>query len=419
MAAAGSNLFLTGCAGSGKSWTLQNIIQHLRGDKGKMVLVTAPTGTAACNISGVTIHHGFGLGINLRVWDPIYTKRCIKDIHCLVVDEVSMVSCELLEQLDSVARKVFSNEKPMGGMQVIFCGDFFQLPPVPDFKQQKEKEKETRFVFTHPLWNTLFSGAGTQICLTDIYRQKDLAFTSFLNKVRFGKFDAMYASRFCQNKPPQSSETHLYSINAKVEGMNQEELAKLEGKRHKFCAHVRTLTRTDLKIERDQFEKKALDSYNGEKELILALGAKVMFTINVSVENKIVNGTTGTVVDFTERGFPVVLTTDGRKILVRPHANDVIYTRTRRIQVIQLPLKLAWAMTIHKSQGQSIDYLFIDFEKVSFPGHAYTALSRAVDPEHLRIINLCSGAVRASPEVIEFYEKLSGGGGEGESRIAI
>jgi len=397
MAEAGKNLFITGCAGTGKSWILQQIIQRSR-ELNRVVMVTAPTGTAACNIGGVTIHHAFNVDPKSNSVNSERNAKLWTELELLVLDEVSMLTPELLELLDKNARKHLQVEKPFGGIQVLFCGDFFQLPPV----------GSDRLAFESPVWTKLFSGdAGAQICLDRIYRQDNPRFIQFLNGVRTGTIDHQFASELSADYKRLSeeetyAETHLYLENAKVNALNNKRLSELGAVEHRFDAAIHVLKCPSGK----RVEAEAWSNFSGERIVSMAVGAWVILTSNISVCNGLANGTKGRVVRFEKSGLPVVCF-GNRNVLIRPHIYDVINTKTTRVQVTQIPLKLAWAMTVHKSQGQSIQNLYVDFTKVFQASLAYTALSRATDPATLRLANLDRKLkLKVDQRVLDFYSKF-------------
>lgn len=401
----GENLFLTGAAGTGKSWTLCKIIQMLRA-AGKNVIPTAPTGIAACAIAGSTIHHTFGITRNQSISPK--ASSIWPTIDVLVIDEVSMLSGSMLKLLESVARRYRKSAAVFGGIQVIFCGDFFQLPPV----FGPAESKDTELAFETELWYEIFQ--TSQICLTEIYRQENKAFMQFLNGIRIGEVDTDYIQSLPQSLSGEQEKlsTYIAAINETVTKRNEKYLQTLPGAVHAFEAFI-LVQKCPSGSDRLALQTRAKQEFQYRNVVQLKRGAVVMLTANLSVEQGLANGAKGTVEDFCpQTGFPICQIFPGGKnkdpirFTVRPHQFELTNTKLFRVVAAQLPLQLAHAMTVHKSQGQSIDNVIIDCSKIFAFGHAYTAFSRAINPANLVITHFRESVVRTDPKVLKFYAEM-------------
>ena len=368
----GANVFLTGGPGTGKTFLLNQYINFLRENKINYSVV-APTGIAAMHVGGSTVHSFFGLGISDQFDDMQIDAACskrhvyqkVKDMKVLVLDEVSMLSPEIFGAIDGVLKNIKQNKKVFGGIQVVLCGDFFQLPPV-----QKVK-KIRRFAYHKDLWEIL----DLKVCyLKQKFRQqKGEKLISILDEMRSGSVseDSMTAFRGRYNKDPQkkgNKNIKLFTHNADVESINQKELDSIENSRNFFIATKKGSKRDIEKIF----------SYSMVLEkLELKVDALVVFIKN-NINRGYINGTVGKVVSFdTVTGNPQVEIFSGRVIDVLKEEWTVgVDSGAVTAIVEQLPLRLAWAMTVHKSQGMTLDSAEIDLSKTFEKGQGYVALSR-------------------------------------------
>ncbi|QHS75226.1 DNA helicase PIF1 [Saccharomyces paradoxus] len=515
----GHNIFYTGSAGTGKSILLREMIKVLKSIYGREnVAVTASTGLAACNIGGITIHSFAGIGLGKGDADKLYKKvrrsrkhlRRWENIGALVVDEISMLDAELLDKLDFIARKIRKNHQPFGGIQLIFCGDFFQLPPV-----SKDPNRPTKFAFESKAWK---EGVRMTIMLQKVFRQRgDVKFIDMLNRMRLGNIDDETEREFKKLSRPLPDDeiipAELYSTRMEVERANNSRLSKLPGQVHVFNAI------DGGALEDEELKERLLQNFLAPKELHLKVGAQVMMVKNLDAT--LVNGSLGKVIEFMDpetyfcyealtndpsmppekletwaenpskikaamereqsdgeesvvasrkssvkEGFAksdmdepvspldssvfdfmkrvktddeVVLENIKRKEqlmqaihqnsagkrrlpLVRFKASDM---STRMVLVepedwaiedenekplvsrVQLPLMLAWSLSIHKSQGQTLPKVKVDLRRVFEKGQAYVALSRAVSREGLQVLNFDRTRIKAHQKVIDFYLTLS------------
>ncbi len=390
----GVNVFLTGEPGSGKTHTINRYIAWLR-ERGVDPAVTASTGIAATHVSGMTIHSWSGIGVkrDLNDWDvemiASKEKTAERIIHAkvLIIDEISMLDARTLESVDKVLRtlrhKTLAPEEPFGGLQVIFVGDFFQLPPI-------SRGERAQFAFESHAWKA----ANPVACyLSEQHRQEDSVFLDLLNAVRRGDvMDEHYEIlRGRMKRADKGTATRLHTHNAEADRINVESLAKVEGK-----AKVFEMTSRGAKNLVESLKQNCLSP----ERLTLKEGASVMFTRN-NFEHGYANGTLGTVSGFANSGYPIVKTKNGRLIEVELEEWTIQDGNKILARISQLPLRLAWAITIHKSQGMSLDAAVIDLSKAFEFGQGYVALSRVRTLEGLFLEGFNDRALLLHPDIIE------------------
>jgi ATP-dependent exoDNAse (exonuclease V) alpha subunit len=401
----GANIFLTGEPGSGKTHTINQYVRYLQAAK-VPVAITASTGIAATHIGGMTIHSWSGIGIK-KYLSPFEidriasTERIVKRIAktaVLVIDEISMLEAATLDSIDRVCRAVKQSDYPFGGMQVIFVGDFFQLPPV-----SRYGEEAAQFAFLSQAWQE----AKPLICyLSEQHRQEDSEFLRLLSAMRQGNLTQeyiQYLDERCQMPETTAGDglTKLFSHNVDVDRLNSQELRQIAGKEEVFA-----MDHSGQKPLVEQIKKGCLSP----ETLALKEKAVVMFTKN-SPQGKFVNGTLAQVVDFQKvTRYPIVMTTSGRRIVAEPMDWTVEDNGRILASVTQVPLRLAWAITIHKSQGMSLDAAYMDLRQVFVPGQGYVALSRVRTLKGLFLAGYNSQALQVHPEVLacdESFRQLS------------
>ncbi|KAJ5120341.1 uncharacterized protein N7515_009729 [Penicillium bovifimosum] len=453
----GKSMFFTGSAGTGKSVLMREIISKLRQKyrtEPDRVAVTASTGLAACNIGGVTLHSFAGIGLGKEPAVELVKKikknqkarnRWLRT-KVLVVDEVSMVDGDLFDKLEEIARRIRNNGRPFGGIQLVITGDFFQLPPVP------EMGREAKFAFGAASWTTCIQHT---ILLTNVFRQRDPVFAGMLNELRLGNISPSTIEAFKKLARPldvkdQIDATELFPTRAEVDGANSARMGRLSGEVMRYNA-VDSGT-----IQDQQHRDRLLSACMAPPLIQLKKGAQVMLIKNM--EDSLVNGSIGKVVAFmsedyfdayskndkgsaddamgsddeavhrarqklkhlahTEgsasmaRKWPLVsfLQPDGseRHLLCQPETWKIELPNGEvQAQRQQVPLILAWALSIHKAQGQTLQRVKVDLGRVFEKGQAYVALSRAVSQEGLQVTRFDPRKVMVHPKVVEFYSKLA------------
>jgi len=386
----GLNLFLTGAAGTGKSFTIKSIINYLESNNIKYGL-TAMTGCAAVLIGGQTIHSFLYMGIS-RNLDEIYKNiekykgilYKLKKIQTIIIDEISMMDADLFELINNLLMKIKGNSKLFGGIQMILVGDFYQLPPI-----------NGDFCFTSPIWNLLNL---KKIILIDLIRQKDdNKLQEILSEIRNGNikqetFDLLDGLKETQFKNKDIKPTKLYPININVNKINNYEFKKLLKLNNNSYFHY--------KASKINHFSKINDDKLKEYDVTLTLNAQVMVIRNISIENKLYNGSRGVVIELNESS--VIIKDINDNLHTINYYFDNINDKDKCIKFI--PLKLAYAISIHKSQGASIDYLELDLgDDIFISGQLYTALSRATNINNIKIVNLSKLSFIQNEKVKNFY----------------
>src|SRR3989344_5404240 len=394
----GKNVFLTGEPGSGKTHTINRYVSYLKGH-GVEPAITASTGIAATHIDGMTIHSWSEIGIKKelsptdfgRVISLRRASARIKKAGVLIIDEISMLDSKTLNLIDTVCRAIKRSQEPFGGIQIVLVGDFFQLPPV-----RREDEEPYKFAFESGAW----MAANLSVCyLTEQHRQSDSKFLGVLSAIRSGQ--VLEEHRQCLNdclvnsdSPKIKNVTKFFPHNEDVNRINAGELQKLPSKSKNFV--MTGLGKANLV---EQLKRGCLSPENLE----LKRGAIVMFTKN-NFQRGFVNGTIGVVIGFDQyedENYPIVRTRQGRQLTVQPMEWIVEENGEIVARVEQIPLRLAWAMTIHKSQGITLDEAFMDLSGAFVEGQGYVALSRVKTLDGLHLAGYNDKALSVHPLVSE------------------
>lgn len=379
----GENLFITGGAGTGKSYTLQRLRKKYPNS-----IVCAPTGVAALNIGGTTIHKAFGIPVFDNLYKSIEAKLFMKvrkeireklqHVNIIFIDEISMVRADILDFIDKRLRFIKSCSDPFGGIQVICFGDPFQLPPVTNGSYGESRI----WFFEADAWK---KAEFKIIELNKVYRQNDQAFVDILHRIRIGKptvKDFQILNSLVTGEIDYDRFTILAGINNKVKRINESKLREINSKEYTYKA-----------IIKGDFNP---NSCIAERVLKLKKGAKVLSLIN-NDEEGYVNGSVGIVEDLDQNGVTVKFDHLDYPVYIEKvtwELKDQVYNKYRgewEFPVVgsmtQIPLKLGWAITIHKSQGLTIPNLYVDNSNIFAPGQFYVALSRAISLDGLRISN--------------------------------
>lgn len=400
----GANVFLTGEPGSGKSHMVNRYVAYLR-SCGVEPSITASTGIAATHIGGMTIHSWSGIGVRTQITDHdlelmMDKDRLVKRLRAarvLIIDEVSMLSGDTLAVVERVCRTLRDSAEPFGGLQVVLVGDFFQLPPImPKVTEEAVKSisldggEWSPFAFMGEAW----AKADPIICyLTEQHRQEDPAFLQALSAIRRGEVTDEVRECFNGRRvmpKVQDEFTKLYAHNIAVDRLNNEHLAKLPGEQRNFA-----MTESGIAAIVDGLKRGCLSP----ETLSLKVGAKVMFTKN-SMDGKYVNGSTGEVVSFSPvTGNPQVQLHNGKTIEAEMGEWSIFDGMKCLGMIKQIPLRLAWAITIHKSQGMSLDAAIIDLSNAFEFGQGYVALSRVRTLAGLYLLGYNERALEVHPDV--------------------
>ncbi|MDB5160163.1 MAG: putative helicase [Candidatus Saccharibacteria bacterium] len=386
----GQSVLLTGPAGAGKTFVLNQFIK-LAKYEGKHVSVTATTGLAATHLGGTTIHSWAGIGVHDSIGhgfvDHIAKGRreIIEKTDVLIIDEISMLHDFRLDMVDEVCRIVRKKDEPFGGIQIIMSGDFFQLPPI-----NRGDSRAGGFVVNSEVWREL----DPVICyLQEQHRQDDEQLLDILNAMRAGDVRRHHAELLLARSEvfPDDLEqlTELHTVNVDVDKINEAKLETLEGDE---VVYSQMTTGSESYVETLQRSVLAPSALKVKK------GALVMAVKN-SPERKYVNGSIGTVIDFEPyTDYPIVEFKNGKEVSMVPDTWELRDGDKKRASISQIPLRLAWAITIHKSQGMTLDAARIDLRKAFVEGMGYVALSRVKNLNNLYLTGINQMALKVSED---------------------
>lgn len=399
----GANLFLSGPGGTGKSYALGVALDELRAG-GRRVQVTASTGIAAINVGGCTIHRALGTKLAghekhvKSAWPHPKVADNLRYLDTLIVDEVSMLSGDYLGMMNYWLQKVRDSDEPFGGVQVVLVGDLLQLPPV-----DKDRSHEHSFVFQHPAWE---KAQLETYDLTRSFRQDDADFVRVLNEIRMGNVSEEAVEMFapCVGRELDRP-TRLLPTNREVNDVNRAELAQLETPAVKYQAKI-TVAKDRNGQELSWARKGIIRDVIADETLVLKVGAPVMMLKN-DRDRAYVNGSRGVVLEAHPDEIVVELDTGGVVYVRRAEWEMKDNDGTKVLATFaQIPVRLAWAITIHKSQGMTLERARVDLAHAFAPGQAYVALSRMKTLEGLCLAQpLSQRSVRAHPDIVAFYRK--------------
>lgn len=388
----GANVFLTGEPGAGKTYTIREYVKYLR-VHGIEPSITASSGIAATHIHGQTIHSWSGIGIKKTLNDydldamstKEYLVKKISRAKVLIIDEISMLSSGTLEMVNKVCKAIRNDSSPFGGLQVVLVGDFFQLPPISSF------DSDSRFAYESSAWKEL---SLITCYITEQHRQEDADLLSILSAIRGSNVEEVHfeklQSRIITKENSPENLTRLFTKNVSVDTLNQEALSKITGLEYEY--EMQSQGKASMV---ESLKKGCLSP----ELLILKKDSVVMCTKN-NMNAGFVNGTLGTVIDFEKyTNFPIIQTKDGRKLKIEPMEWTIEEDGKVRARISQIPLRLAWAITVHKSQGISLDSAVMDLSDVFEYGQGYVALSRVRTLSGIYLFGLNQKSLQVHPEV--------------------
>lgn len=400
----GTNIFITGSAGVGKSQLIKTFIDRYKDTK--IMGITSTTGISALIFGGTTLHSflGIGLGkgsvkdISEKIFNRSYLYKRWNEIEILIIDEISMLSPELFDKLEEIARIIRHNDSPFGGIQLILSGDFCQLPAI----------GSDNFCFESKKWKECINQT---IYLTEIMRQKNKDFQECLNNIRLGIISKN--TRKLLNSRINSEikndfgikPTKLYCTNHSVDTINNQELDKLAENDPDFYEYNIELHPLPGTKNTSFLIDKHRKNCNAPDTLQICIGAQVMLLYNLDLEGGLVNGSRGVVTNFIE-DVPIVKFLNGREIVIDYHTWEIEENQKKILHIIQIPLRLAYAITAHRSQGSTIDCVEIDMTNVFDYGQAYVMLSRVKSIENLNILGIDYTKIKAHPKATEYYASL-------------
>ena len=401
----GQSVFLTGPGGVGKT----AVMKSFAGNSSNNIAITSTTGTSAILLNGTTLHSFLGIGLGKesvkKLVDRIISQKWLSNrwrlVECLVIDEISMMHPDLFDKLEEIARIVRGNSDPFGGIQLALSGDFLQLPCIGTMN----------FCFQAKSWDKCVPNV---VYLDKIIRQGDRRFQKCLNAVRLGNISQEVRDILNTRVGVHLYNDHgirptkLYSKNVNVDRENEFELDKLAQEGREFYAYEMHIDiPTDLRKRKDHFIRKFHKYCPVSQRIELCVGTQVMLVKNIDLSCGLANGSRGVVIDFTKDSIPVVRFLNGEQRSIGMEVWEMDEKNRRVLLAYQIPLRVAYAISIHKSQGCSLDYAEINLADVFEYGQAYVALSRVKSLRGLSILAVNYEYIQADPVAVSYYENLS------------
>lgn len=400
----GKNIFINAPAGTGKSALVKHFFQMHRSE---MVGLTSTTGISALNIGGSTLHSFLGIGLGRENVDDLYNKIFKNEdkrdlwlhLKTLIIDEVSMLHPALFDKLEKLARKLRKSKARFGGIQLVVIGDLFQLPCV--------SENSVLIINSSRFRECI----DITLELTNIIRQDNPIFKTVLNKIRIGVVDTqvkqVLKTRFQKLSNKQIMPTRLFCTRKSVSNINDQELNKLALQGYEFKEYVMDFVRQNCPVSFDYVCEYFSKHSTTPTTLQICEHTQVMLTYNIGPT--LVNGSRGIVTGFTPENYPIVQFLNNSVTVIKPIKFSLYHTlqngKVKQVgYAIQIPLKIAYALTIHSSQGSTLDYASIDLNEVFEYGQAYTALSRVKTLDGLFIKKFDFDKIKAHPEALDFIE---------------
>ena len=390
------NVFITGAGGTGKSRIIQQIFRDCRGYYN--IALTSMTGMSAVLIGGQTVHSYLGIRTGTGSFEKLYdiitkSKKLYyrwKRLEILIIDEISMMSSELFEKLELLGRRIREDDRPFGGIQLIFSGDFLQLKPV----------KANKFCFESTEWENCFKKENI-FYLETILRQDEKDFSDVLSQIRIGQISDT-CKKVIENRVKKYDKkdvipTCLYSINRKVNVVNKKYYDRLNGPEREYKIKFNWKQKIP-EYSREKYELSSRFQYN----IKLKVGTQIMYLVN---KDGLCNGSRGVIKRFID-GYPDIKFKNGIQRVISPESLSVESGDVEIMSYTQLPIKLCWALSIHKSQGMSLDCVKINLKNIFEDGQFYVALSRCRSLDGLYIRNLNWNLVKVNPKALEFYANL-------------
>lgn len=413
------NVFITGTAGSGKSTLIKYFVNYIKKCTTKQIAVTSTTGISALLINGSTIHSYFGLGLGINSFEHLYRKinkskhkKRWLETNILIIDEISMMDKELFEKINLLAQKIRKNNLIFGGIQIILSGDFAQLPSI---------NKQT-FLFNTECWKNIIDKT---FYLTKSFRQDDIHFINILNEIRFGKLSqqSILELKKRENVELQDNNqpTILYSLNQQVDYLNEHNLNILAEKYELYefqmnlninyknlCLNINSSEFDDF-MNDDLFKyiyNKFIKNLQIKPNINLCLDCNVMMLTNTYFNDNIVNGSQGKIIGFNDDNMPIVKFYNNQIKHIEPETFEIEEDDELFGYYTQIPLRLSYSSSIHKTQGATLDAVEIDFNGIFEYGQAYVAISRAKKLENIIIKNFNINKIRAHPDIVRYYQQF-------------